>query len=403
MAGTGVLDSEQRAATPTLRWVYILLSLLLLILAAFSVVSSQQTARDAQLELQEFTRELQGTKQRLAVAEKERAEAQGHAEQAKKRAVELDNAKQDWLNEKHQLKGEVGLLTTRLEATNKEKEELAGMVGKAAATAAPTSKIPRILHHMYLGEDGPPQIHKVWMEGCRKFYSEQLGWSYKFWGMDDVVALIKMHRPEYLQTFKSFKKYVQRIDAGKYLILQYVGGLYLDSDVECFREGYDMLDGYDLVVQADYPQAAVNSGVIACKPNHPVWDKAFEIMHERRDHDINDTGHSTGPQIVRDMIARWHNQTLGSNGFFPDQLTGPEGDITKVYPQGQWLTPCGFASHDCMKNFMLMRATGSVNLTELVGFHRFTALWLGFKDGVQPQSEDKVLDAFCKDYQKGGR
>ena len=35
-------------------------------------------------------------------------------------------------------------------------------------------------------------------------------------------------------------------------------------------------------MQADYPGAAVNSGVIACKPNHPVWDKAFEIMHERR-------------------------------------------------------------------------------------------------------------------------
>ncbi|GAB4816087.1 hypothetical protein N2152v2_003133 [Parachlorella kessleri] len=376
---------------------------LLLGMAAFAVVSSQQTARDAQLELQDFTRELQRTRQRLAVAEKERAEAQGHAEKAKKRAVELDKAQQDWLDEKHQLKGEIDLVTTRLEATNKEKEELAVVAGKTAATTAPTSKIPRILHHMYLGEDGPPKPHKLWMEGCRKFYSEQLGWSYKLWGMEDVVALIEKHRPEYLQTFNSFKKHVQKIDAGKYLILQYVGGLYLDSDTECFREGYDMLEGYDLVVQADYPGAAVNSGVIACKPNHPVWDKAFEIMHERKDHDPNDTGHSTGPQIVRDMIARWHNQTLGSNGFFPDQLTGPEGDTTKVYPQGQWLTPCGFSSGDCMKDFMLKRATGSVNLTELVGFHRFTALWLGFRDGVHPQSKEGVLDGFCKNYKKGGK
>ena len=34
-------------------------------------------------------------------------------------------------------------------------------------------------------------------------------------------------------------------------------------------------------LQEDYPGAAVNSGVIASKPNHPVWDKAFEIMFER--------------------------------------------------------------------------------------------------------------------------
>ena len=126
-------------------------AVLLLGLAAFSVVSSQQIARDAQLELQNFARELQRTRQRLAVSEKERAEAQGHAEQANKRAMEHDKAKQDWLNEKHQLKGEMDLVTTRLEATNKEKEELAV---KAATAAAPTSKIPRVLHHMYLGEDG---------------------------------------------------------------------------------------------------------------------------------------------------------------------------------------------------------------------------------------------------------
>ena len=37
-----------------------------------------------------------------------------------------------------------------------------------------------------------------------------------------------------------------------------------------------------------------------------------------------------------------------------------------MYPQGQWLTPCGFSSGDCMKDFMLKRATGLVNLTELV-------------------------------------
>lgn len=35
----------------------------------------------------------------------------------------------------------------------------------------------------------------------------------------------------------------------RYLILQNVGGLYLDSDAECFRESYDALEGADLVVQ----------------------------------------------------------------------------------------------------------------------------------------------------------
>ena len=141
--------------------------------------------------------------------------------------------------------------------------------------------------------------------------------------------------------------------------------------------------------QQDYAGAAVNSGILAGMPNHPVWEKAWELMEERKgkgerqggkargpqgvqlaglsplpalaslhltaclsasqklgryprepaprkpsllgpcpanlrphpvhalsfplhaDHDPNDTGHSTGPQIVRDMIARWHGIAPG--------------------------------------------------------------------------------------------
>ena len=35
-------------------------------------------------------------------------------------------------------------------------------------------------------------------------------------------------------------------------------------------------------VQEDYAGAAVNSGVLACRPNHPVWEHAFTIMEERK-------------------------------------------------------------------------------------------------------------------------
>ena len=34
--------------------------------------------------------------------------------------------------------------------------------------------------------------------------------------------------------------------------------------------------------QEDYPGAAVNSGVIACKAKHPVWQHAFDLMVERK-------------------------------------------------------------------------------------------------------------------------
>lgn len=38
----------------------------------------------------------------------------------------------------------------------------------------------------------------------------------------------------------------------------------------------------DAPLQEDYPGAAVNSGVIACMPNHPAWKHAFDLMVERK-------------------------------------------------------------------------------------------------------------------------
>ena len=34
---------------------------------------------------------------------------------------------------------------------------------------------------------------------------------------------------------------------------------------------------------------------------------------------------------------------------------------------GEWLTPCGFSSGECHKDFLLTRAAGNTNLTRLVG------------------------------------
>lgn len=56
----------------------------------------------------------------------------------------------------------------------------------------------------------------------------------------------------------------------------------------------------------------------------------------------------------------------GPNGEFP-RLLKTDGRTTIVYPMGEWLTPCGFSSGDCHKDFLLTRAAGDTNLTRLVG------------------------------------
>jgi hypothetical protein len=40
------------------------------------------------------------------------------------------------------------------------------------------------------------------METCKLQYSERAGWKYMYWTTDDVVALIKKHRPEYMKVLE---------------------------------------------------------------------------------------------------------------------------------------------------------------------------------------------------------
>lgn len=162
--------------------------------------------------------------------------------------------------------------------------------------------------------------------------------------------------------------------ARRYLVLQHVGGLYLDSDVECFRESYDALEGADLVVQVraqagcrgwlpttcphtgapaactaagrrraracprcgapaplllqeDYPGAAVNSGVLACRPNHPAWERAFEIMHERKGAACLLAGLAGAPRGAGRGLA-------GARGAAPSR-----GAASAARPHRQTMTP----------------------------------------------------------------
>ncbi len=132
--------------------------ILILGLAAFSVVGNQKSAEYARIEMQEYHRELEVAKQRVAELEKERGGLLADADAAKQKAAKLEKDKEELLDEKHQVEGEVELVTQRAAEVQKQREELekekARLKGEAKAAAAqpPEGKIPRILHFMYLGD-----------------------------------------------------------------------------------------------------------------------------------------------------------------------------------------------------------------------------------------------------------
>lgn len=91
-------------------------------------------------------------------------------------------------------------------------------------------KIPAVIHQIWSDLRMPlPGYFKVLCETWKNDYPE---WEYILWNdrmMDDFV---REHYPQYWDIYRRFPYDVQRWDAVRYLILDKMGGMYIDVDYE---------------------------------------------------------------------------------------------------------------------------------------------------------------------------
>lgn len=174
-------------------------------------------------------------------------------------------------------------------------------------------KIPRILHHMWLGEndsknpdgsyDPNSRIHPEWRASCLQHHPKEAGWKHYHWNYSMAESFIKKNAPWFLDAWKNYPTVTHRADSLRYLTMYYIGGVYVDSDIECWREGSDMLGEYDVVLQGSQGggEPATNAAM-ASVPGHPLWKAIFKLLLERKDHNADDVGYGTGPQIISDGL-----------------------------------------------------------------------------------------------------
>lgn len=82
---------------------------------------------------------------------------------------------------------------------------------------------------------------------------------HRFWSDADLEALLARSYPGLLPAFRSARVGVQRSDLGRLAVLHSLGGLYLDTDVECLRAFGQPLVGGPRLAVAPEPQAQVDA------------------------------------------------------------------------------------------------------------------------------------------------
>lgn len=180
-------------------------------------------------------------------------------------------------------------------------------------------KIPKIIHQIWSGKYNPlPKHFRMMGETWKEHHPD---WDYQFWDEERMNRFIHDYYPQYWDIYLSFPYDVQRWDAIRYLILDRIGGMYVDFDVECLKPHDQLFMDKTCCFSAEPERhrerfkrdVYFNNALMACVPEHPfmkiIVDKVFsykpsifDLPSSQRFFEIMTT---TGPLLLVDIYEKY--------------------------------------------------------------------------------------------------
>lgn len=197
-------------------------------------------------------------------------------------------------------------------------------------------KIPKIIHQIWSGIDEPlPQYFATLGETWRRDYPD---WEYMLWDNEMMVDFIEKHYPQYMRKYESFPYNIQRWDAIRYLILDQMGGMYVDFDYESI-EPMDKLicdktccfagepDSHRKTYKMDATEI-FNNAMMLSKPRHPFMRLIVETVFENEISNIPDDKFfhvlmTTGPWRLIELYSQLTPEEKESIYLIPAKYVTP--------------------------------------------------------------------------------
>ena len=133
------------------------------------------------------------------------------------------------------------------------------------------SRIPKLLHLIWIGPKAPPKEMTSW---TKDFAEKHPDWNVRVWRDKDIDGMKLVNRSAY----DDMKEWCGKADIARYEILYRHGGLYIDADTVWLGEAPYPFKGDFNVFQEDNKLYA--NGVIATVPGHPILKTMIDsIQH----------------------------------------------------------------------------------------------------------------------------
>lgn len=188
--------------------------------------------------------------------------------------------------------------------------------------------IPKIIHQIWFqGEQFIPQ-HLVTYQNSWKENNQN--YQYMFWDENYINDLIREINVDWItETYNFFPLMIQKIDFAKYVILYYIGGIYIDMDMKCLKPIDSLMELPNIKIKKlvvsnltfDFVQRViflitgnfnvknlVNNGVIMCEPKHEIILDTMKYGYKNKDNFFKNISnflyifYSTGPLALSNAL-----------------------------------------------------------------------------------------------------
>lgn len=177
--------------------------------------------------------------------------------------------------------------------------------------------IPKIIHQTWLTGDLPTK-YLYYQKKVKELHPE---WKYILWTDEDNLEFIKKNFPDFYETYIGFPKNIMRADMIRYLIMDKIGGIYLDLDYEMIKP-FDYLK-YDLVLPYNRSRNfgdtydGFGNCIFGSAPGHMFWKYVINDFKEVRDYE----------KFYQNLISK---SLVPRHFTLAEAITGP-GLLTRIF------------------------------------------------------------------------
>ena len=187
-----------------------------------------------------------------------------------------------------------------------------------------TTHIPRIIHMTCKDKhnlsDFYEQNYNSW-----KRYNEKDGWEIRLYDDNDLMEFFEKHYPDvYKNIISTYNKIIYRVDIFKILVLNKIGGVYVDMDVECLKPIDELIQNKNNRIILGYGPYEHNNGqykgmkLIECaimmsEPNHLFWNKYVIPSLKPQTQCKGNAVACTGPVFITRNVEKYNKENTNTN------------------------------------------------------------------------------------------